>query len=56
MANLEHPTNREEAYLYGFIDSVYTIPEPITRKEAYLAKIVNNYQVREMTEIGRAHV
>lgn len=40
MANLEHPTNREEAYLYGFTDSGYTVPEPVTRKEAYLYKII----------------
>lgn len=40
MANLGYPTNREEAYLYGFIDSGATVPEPVTRKEAYLEKII----------------
>ena len=50
MANLEHPTNREEAYLYGFIDSGFIVPEPITRKEAYLAEIVNDYQTQEKTD------
>ena len=49
MANLEHPTNREEAYLYGFTDSGYTVPEPVTRKEAYLYKIIT--QNRNVTDV-----
>ncbi len=40
MADLEFPRNREEAYLYGFTDSGYTVPEPVTRKEAYIYDII----------------
>ena len=50
MANLEHPTNREEAYLNGFIDSGFNVPEPVTRKEAYLKEIVNNYQIEQAAD------
>lgn len=50
MANLEHPTNREEAYLYGFIDSGFSVPEPVTRKEAYLKELVDKHQILDRSD------
>ena len=47
MANLEYPRNREEAYLYGFADSGAFVPEPVTRKEAYLDRILEKFRAIE---------
>lgn len=47
MANLEHPRNREEAYLYGFADSGAQVPEPVIRKEAYLERILEKFRAIE---------
>lgn len=49
MANLEYPRNREEAYLYGFVDSGFNVPEPTVRREAYLYEIIS--QQRSMINI-----
>lgn len=45
MADLEYPRTREEAYLYGFIDSGADVPEPVIRKEAYIDKILEMYRI-----------